>query len=281
MTKGISIHVGLNRVNSQHYRDEFGRPWDGALAACEFDAKDMQALAQARGFKTTLLLTEQAKARAVSNAISRAASQLQAGDTLLVTYAGHGGQVPDEFDEETDRLDETWVLYDRQLIDDELYSLWAQFQPGVRIIVVSDSCHSGTATRQGLSQRGGAFRATPTDPTRFRVLPVEVRGATYLAHRRLYKGKQQANPRGERTNVRADVLLISGCQDHQFSRDGDKNGLFTGILLQVWNSGKFSGHYRQFHSDILRQMPVDQQPNLFTFGPRAAGLETSSAFALG
>jgi hypothetical protein len=60
MPAGISIHIGLNRVNPKHYRDEFGRPWDGALGACEFDARDMQALAQARGFQTSILLTEQA-----------------------------------------------------------------------------------------------------------------------------------------------------------------------------------------------------------------------------
>ena len=145
MPTGMSIHIGLNRVNPKHYRDEFGRPWDGLLAACEFDAKDMQALAQARGFRTSLLLTERAKARTVISAISRAARQLKSGDTLLVTYSGHGGQIPDEFDEEPDRLDETWVLFDRELIDDELYALWGQFQPGVRIIVFSDSCHSGSA----------------------------------------------------------------------------------------------------------------------------------------
>jgi hypothetical protein len=39
------------------------------------------------------------------------------------------------------------VLYDRQLIDNELYALWARFRPGVRICVISDSCHSGTVTR--------------------------------------------------------------------------------------------------------------------------------------
>ena len=45
--------------------------------------------------------------------------------------------------------DETWCIYsDRQLVDDELYSLWAQFAAGVRIFVLSDSCHSGTVLKQ-------------------------------------------------------------------------------------------------------------------------------------
>jgi len=44
-------------------------------------------------------------------------------------------------------MDETWVLYDRQLVDDELYKIWSKFKPGVRILVLSDSCHSGTVPR--------------------------------------------------------------------------------------------------------------------------------------
>jgi len=50
--KGLSLHIGLNRVDPAHYGG-----WDGQLAACEFDAKDMQALAKAQGFTSQLLLT--------------------------------------------------------------------------------------------------------------------------------------------------------------------------------------------------------------------------------
>ncbi|MEZ4866968.1 MAG: caspase family protein [Caldilineaceae bacterium] len=281
MPKGISIHIGLNSVSPKHYRDEFGRPWNGALAACEADAKDMQALAQARGFTTNILLTEKAKARNVLNVLSRTVSQLQSGDTLFVTYSGHGGQVPDENNEEDDFNDETWVLYDRQLLDDELYAVWSQFKPGVRIIVLSDSCHSGTATRELLMRDGHLQPATPdTTGIRYRILPIGVRGATYLAHKRLYKGKQKATPQGDHAVVQADVLLISGCQDDQLSQDGDRNGLFTGTLLQVWNQGSFVGDYRKLHGDIIQHMPPEQQPNLFTFGPTVAALTALPVFAI-
>ena len=40
MAKGYSLHVGLNAVDPAHYEG-----WDGALAACEFDADDMAELA--------------------------------------------------------------------------------------------------------------------------------------------------------------------------------------------------------------------------------------------
>src|SRR5215203_2095950 len=50
----------------------------------------------------------------------------------------HGGQVQDRDNEgETDRSDETWVAYDRQIVDDELYVLWGKFAEGVRVVVLS------------------------------------------------------------------------------------------------------------------------------------------------
>jgi metacaspase-1 len=55
--------------------------------------------------------------------------------------------MPDVNSDEEDGQDETWILYDRMLIDDELFQLFSQFAPGVRIFLLSDSCHSGTVAR--------------------------------------------------------------------------------------------------------------------------------------
>src|SRR5215212_1220303 len=139
MPKGLSVHIGLNRVDPQHYGG-----WDGTLAGCVYDANDMAALAKERRFETTTLLDEQATAARVVEAIGNAAHQLRAGDIFLLTYSGHGGQVRDTNGDEDDGKDETWCLYDRQLVDDELYALWGRFEPGTRILMISDSCHSGS-----------------------------------------------------------------------------------------------------------------------------------------
>src|SRR5262245_2947913 len=126
MSKGISVHVGLNEVNPDHYDG-----WVGKLDACEYDAKDMAAIARANKFKSKLLLTASATSAAVIQELTSAADRLKSGDIFLFTYSGHGGQVPDKNGDEEDRLDETFVLYDRQLIDDELYAIWSLFAPGV------------------------------------------------------------------------------------------------------------------------------------------------------
>ena len=172
MARGISFHVGLNSVDPDHYSG-----WDGALTACEFDANDMESLARSRGFETTKLLTADATSSAIIEAIEGAASKLEEGDIYFLTWSGHGGQVPDTNGEgESDSSDETWLAYDRQIVDDELYELWAKFKPGVRIVVLSDSCHSGTvnkdisepvpdpvATAEEAAKQSPRFRALPRD----------------------------------------------------------------------------------------------------------------------
>jgi hypothetical protein len=118
------------------------------LAGCENDARDMNTLAEAQGFSNRqVLLSSQATSGNVIAAITAAANELRTGDFFLLTYSGHGSQMRDASGDEPDQFDETWVLYDRQLLDDELYALWGRFQPGVRILVLSDSCHSGSAAR--------------------------------------------------------------------------------------------------------------------------------------
>lgn len=80
--------------------------------------------------------------------------------------------------------------------------------------------------------------------------------------------------------VKASLLLISGCQDNQLSLDGDFNGLFTSNLLQVWKDGAFGGDYRQFHKLIVARMPPDQAPNYFKVGKIDSQFEKQKPFTI-
>jgi len=143
VTDSISIHIGLNRVNPNAYNG-----WDGALQGCVNDATAMQRIAQSLGYTSTIILNDEATANRVISELGQAAFNLDPGGIVFLSYSGHGGQIPDaNGDEPPGGKDETWVLYDRQLIDDELYNMWNQFPAQARIFVVSDSCHSGTVTR--------------------------------------------------------------------------------------------------------------------------------------
>ena len=93
---------------------------------------------------------------------------------------------------------------------------------------------------------------------------------TYFQNREFYDKvldeAERENPKGEDVEVKASVLLISGCQDNQLSQDGTFNGLFTGTLKRVWSNGKFKGSYRGFHGQIVELMPPTQSPNFYPVG---------------
>jgi metacaspase-1 len=289
--QGLSLHLGLNLVSPKHYEG-----WDGELLACENDAVAMAALAKAQGLKPTKLITRKATRAATLKALRAAAAALKAGDLFLLTFSGHGGQVKDTNGDEPDRKDETWCLYDAQLVDDELYLELSRFAQGVRVIVLSDSCHSGTVTRAGKPPKASKGQ-------RPRLMPAAVGEQVYAAHQAYYDGIQAqvaaaaalaraaaktdpdaalaqvglVGPAAQATKLigrfKPAVVLISGCQDNQFSMDGDHNGAFTEQLLKVWDQGRFQGSTALFHAQIRRRMPASQSPNLYTLGPAAALLK--------
>ena len=78
----------------------------------------------------------------------------------------------------------------------------------------------------------------------------------------------------------ARVVLISGCRDEQLSRDGFKNGAFTGKLLEVWDDGAWKGSYSAFHEAIRSQMPDDQQPNYNPVGASNPDFEQQDPFTV-
>jgi hypothetical protein len=186
----------------------------------------------------------------------------------MLSYSGHGGQVPDVNNDEPDAQDETWCLYDGQLIDDEIYAQLGKFSQGVRILVFSDSCHSGTVVKLAFYQGTMAAPSSGTSPqgVRYRFMPPDVALRTYRANRVFYDRILRNIKKNAEDAVKSSVLLISGCQDNQLSADGDFNGLFTSQLLRVWKQGAFKGNYKTFHQAIVRRMPPDQTPNYFRVG---------------
>jgi hypothetical protein len=279
MTKGYSVHIGLNSVNASSYDG-----WPGTLRACENDARDMAAIASALGYQPTILLTKAATARRVIAAITKAAAAMQAGDIFWLTYSGHGGQVPDrngdeatadagEIGETADRYDETWVLYDRMLVDDELWALWALFPAKSRIVLLSDSCHSGTVSRAPLVPSRKPAVAS-------RRMPMDVEERTYAAHKRTYDRIQRSVPPREAAAVGATILLVSGCQDNQESLDGRVNGLFTEHLLSAWDNGAFTGSLKRMRDVVSKRMPPTQTPNYYVVGPANRSFLSSRALSI-
>lgn len=140
--QGMSIHVGVNFVDKEHYGSLY------QLSACVNDAKDFRDMARSLGYSDMLLINEEATTSNISALIRQAAEKLFLGDHLFVTFSGHGSQLINTSpDSESDGMDETLCFYDRMMIDDEIYELLSEIRLGVNVTMLYDSCHSATVSK--------------------------------------------------------------------------------------------------------------------------------------
>ncbi len=137
------------------------------LAGAVNDAEDIRrALEQAGAVRVHTLLDRAATREAILAAWQDIITEASPGDTVVFSYAGHGGQEPERIKgSESDRLDETFQLAGfhtgpsgngQRIVDDEIHKLFVNARH-LKIIFVADSCHSGTATR-GFDPRAGKLR---------------------------------------------------------------------------------------------------------------------------
>jgi hypothetical protein len=124
---------------------------EGAVA----DALDMSAALRGAGVSVTLLLEEEVTRERFFAAWAETVAGSGPDDVILLAFAGHGIQIPDRDGDEPDGLDEAFVLPAFRvgvrddvnlIIDDEIDRLVREAAPRL-VIVVADTCHSGTLTR--------------------------------------------------------------------------------------------------------------------------------------
>ncbi|HMS28697.1 MAG TPA: S8 family serine peptidase [Saprospiraceae bacterium] len=152
------------------------------------------------------------------------ARKLKKGDTLVLYFSGHGGQVLDLNRDEfrANKFDETICLYDRMLLDDEIHNCFCKFKKGVNLIFFSDSCHSGTVNR-GVA----ASRSTPPNAKYFKEAE-----RFQTMHKDIYQNIKIL-PSSAR---KANLFFMGACQDDQYSYTGNPNSVFTASLLRAIKS---------------------------------------------
>ena len=227
------------------------------LSGCVNDANDWKTALESRDFTVRLLLNDQATKEAMYKDIQRLVREGRAGDALVISYSGHGSWVPDLDNDEPDARDEVLCPYDigqnRPLTDDELYDIFAERERGVRIAFISDSCHSGTVIRFAPPSNGASKpRVRFLPPANFlppSLLPV----AAARAARREYGPPR---PFGG--------VLLSGCQDTEYSYDaefnGRPNGAFTYFALKALESLPPSANYSDWFKAIRERLPSQNYP---------------------
>jgi hypothetical protein len=245
-----ALCIGINNYPGTHMD----------LAGCVNDANAWEAELKGRGFKVTKMLDEQATKAAMAAAFKEVIGGAAKGDLVVITYSGHGTYVPDASGDEVDGLDEGLCPYDIQtgggaLLDDEIHALFAARKSGVRLVLISDSCHSGTVTRAAQPDD-----AEPEAP-RPRFLPM----GNWLPADQLPRagaGKpalpavKGTSPLAKAMSRKEGDLLLAGCQegpDH-FSYDahiaGKPTGAFTYYALKALRGLPANATYDQWHAAI-------------------------------
>jgi hypothetical protein len=238
MPKSLAVLVGLRKVDPAKYQG-----WDGTNGCwgCELDVDNIERILQPFGYKVTILKTEKATKRNVMKAL-KAASQLTMGDIFVFYYSGHGGQQPDQTGPKKDELDgkdETLVLYDGELRDDSLNDVWMTLKPGVRVVMLSDSCNSGT------NYKAPGVNLTAPTP----IAPMDAKAALQM------KGQ---------------LIHMGGCRDSKTSQGYASGGLFTMALCNAWQGGNFKGSYKSLYDTIYKVVTSkhpDQKPAFNEYGP--------------
>ncbi|MGB5011682.1 MAG: caspase family protein [Candidatus Dechloromonas phosphoritropha] len=242
------------------------------LQGCVNDANDWAAALTQRGFAVSKLLDSEATKAAMMTAMEDLIAKASKGDSLVITFSGHGTYQPDTDGDEADGLDEALCPYDLQtsgaaLTDDEIRVLFAARKAGVRIVLISDSCHSGTVTRAAAAERDA--------DTRPRFMPM----GNWLPDKLLPRNRAGevaattvapvgATPLlGAFSNKLGD-LLLAGCKEgpNNFSSDarisGRDNGAFTYYALKALKMLKADATYADWHKSIGKYLPSASYPQV-------------------
>ncbi|HEU4627494.1 MAG TPA: caspase family protein [Steroidobacteraceae bacterium] len=217
----------------------------GGLA--EADACALADVARQQGFcSSTLLLGPEATIDRVRSRLRAAAAESQAGDLFLIAFSGHGGRKPVHAPRpgadgaSSSTLRGVWVLYDGSLDDAAMHAELAAFRPGVRILVISDSCNGGVP--------GQAIDAVPE--------------------------------RAHHARIAASVLVLSACSPERFADGPGMPAHFTTALLRAWHDGGRALDHRRFYEKVAAEMPAYQRPTYYWVGMPDARFEAQAPFTI-
>ena len=247
-----ALCIGINNYPGTHMD----------LAGCVNDARAWADELRARGYTVETLLDAQATKAAMVAGFKAVLGAARSGDVVAITYSGHGTYVPDLNGDEVDGLDEALCPYDIQtaqapLLDDEIHALFVARPAGVRLVLVSDSCHSGTVTRAAAPDPDAAGAPRPRFMPMGNWLPAQQlpRGASGkpIASVAVSTGSSPFNGALSR---REGDLLLSGCKEgpNNFSYDatiqGRATGAFTYYALKTLKSLAPGATYADWHAAI-------------------------------
>lgn len=176
-------------------------------------------IAKRLGFdKIVTLRDHEATIDNIKQKIKNVATSTNEHDRILIYYSGHGSNIDDVNGDESDGRDETLYVYDGHLVDDDLNGYLNEIKSREMVILL-DSCHSGTATKSlpqnRYGQNVGHVKA-------FNVQNNSTRGI----------GRKNFSVETTDTLSSAGYLAIGAAQDNQQALATSRGSYFTKALLE-------------------------------------------------
>jgi len=255
MPKTIAVLAGFPDINlnSSGYDG-----WTGfePLPGCTQDLKNMRKLLEGYKFDQLYILSGRnlGTAQYIIKTLEYQTSLLKAGDLFVFYFTGHGVQAPHPERIEKDGFDDAICCYDRPLLDLELGNVWAKVGFGVRIVMMSDSCHSGT--NAAILSKIENMR---TDFMKSMSITASSSSSTY--------------PRITSVNIKAMLIHYGACEDRDTSAAYDTGSPFTDAIYELCQEGKFPGNYPALCQAIIKKTQERGLPQIAQYnelGPRTS-----------
>jgi len=227
------------------------------LQGCVADALQIKSVLLDRGFNENnivLLTNEKATKNNILTELDKMITASVKGDELVFHFSGHGSQVPDINGDEVDKLDEVLIPHDFNwdggyIVDDEIAAIFKKLPMGVFLSMISDSCHSGTISKDLNTME------------RFIVPPQEFLQAIFTTKNLI------TNSIGRREDGRPQRhVLLSGCKSTQTSMsviiDNNWHGILTySFVATLSEDDSWTSAYSKTVSK-LKSLGYEQDPQL-------------------
>jgi hypothetical protein len=242
------------------------------LNGCVNDAQLWASILRERfSYDATVLLDNAATEQNILKQLRSAVEGCRPKDRLVVTFSGHGTFVADANGDEFDKADEAWCPYDVMeqgvIADDEIATIFRAAAKGVRIVMISDSCHSGTMARATLR---AALPNESSGAPRVRFLPPAVWHPDYYPE----DTRRAFSPAPVQIDGQSPALLLAGCQDNESSYDayfkGIPYGAFTRYAVDALSDTPRT--YAGWMTAIRKSLPSSRYPQT----PQVYGTKTQT-----
>ncbi len=229
--ESAAIIVSLTKVDPNMYGG-----WNGDCPGCDIDGQRMVKASRDAGISRIVTLTNsQATTFRFLSQCALAAVALKPSaekgkrPLLLIYVSGHGGQVANTDGTETDGQDETLCLWDGQLVDDLMWNALVKIAKGVRVVIITDTCNSGT---------------------------------NYKSPRPYTNIMRARSTRSKGATMQCDLLHIGGCADGMSSYGSAGKGGELTYALAVSSGGPNGKTWKGWYESAKGKMPRNQTPTM-------------------